>query len=44
LAVVACVAGRREICALSVAKNGETVPQIIAMEDFDFPELDALPC
>ena len=35
--------GRCEFGRLPLSEDGETVSQILAMEDYDFPQLDALP-
>ena len=35
--------GRCEFVRLPLSQDGETVSQILAMEDYDFPKLDALP-
>jgi hypothetical protein len=36
-------AGRSEFARLPLSDVGETVSQILAMEDYDFPKLDAAP-
>jgi hypothetical protein len=36
-------AGRCEYARLPLSEDGEVVSQILAMEDYDFPQLDALP-
>ena len=35
--------GRCEFARLPLSEDGELVTQILAMEDYDFPQLDALP-
>jgi len=35
--------GRCEFARLPLSEDGEAVSQILAMEDYDFPQLDALP-
>jgi hypothetical protein len=35
--------GRCEFARLPLSENGELVSQILAMEDYDFPQLDATP-
>lgn len=35
--------GRCEFARLPLSEDGEVVTQILAMEDYDFPQLDALP-
>ena len=35
--------GRSEFARLPLSEDGETVSQILAMEDYDFPQLDAFP-
>lgn len=35
--------GRCEFARLPLSEDGEAVSQILAMEDYDFPRLDALP-
>jgi hypothetical protein len=35
--------GRCEFVRLPLSEDGEAVTQILAMEDYDFPQLDALP-
>lgn len=35
--------GRCEFARLPLSEDGEQVSQILAMEDYDFPQLDALP-
>ncbi|HEY1384148.1 MAG TPA: PAS domain-containing protein [Dongiaceae bacterium] len=35
--------GRCEFARLPLSEDGETVSQILAIEDYDFPRLDALP-
>lgn len=35
--------GRSEFARLPLSEDGKTVSQILAMEDYDFPQLDATP-
>jgi hypothetical protein len=41
--LVAGAMGRCEFVRLPLGADGETVSQILAMEDYDFPRLDGLP-
>jgi hypothetical protein len=41
--LVSGAVGRCEFIRLPLSEDGELVTQILAMEDYDFPQLDALP-